>query len=98
MYSDELTENEKEAIRRCDYASQLLTNEKIPHVIKKKEIGHINLLDPISGKVVMSFWARTGKFIFTKIPTENFKWKEAQEERGIKNCIKYYKKVFKNVN
>lgn len=89
----QLSINEQEAVRRCEYASKLLTEANIPFEIKKKEIGHINLL--YMGKVVMSFWARTGKFVFTKLPRDNFNWKSAQEDRGIKNCIKYYKKEFK---
>lgn len=92
----ELTNNELESVRRCEYASKLLDDNKIPHVIKKKEIGHINLLHPITGKVVMSFWARTGKIIFVKMPRGNFNWKNYEEDRGIKTCIKLWKQEFGN--
>lgn len=92
----ELTENEKEAIRRCEYASQLLNEHNIPHVVKKKEIGHINLLQPVTGKVVMSFWARTGKIIFTKMPREDFDWQTYEDDRGIKKCIELYEREFKH--
>ena len=89
----EISDKEKETIRRCEYACNKLMENHIPHVVKKKEIGHINLLANIDGKLltIMSFWARTGKFIFLKspkskiiIPTEN--------DRGINNCIESYKK------
>lgn len=88
-----MTENEKEAVRRCEYASELLTKENIPHEIKKKEIGHINLyyLD----KVVMSFWARTGKFIYLTPPESNFKRRVNEDDRGIKTCIRKYKEEFR---
>lgn len=88
-----MTENELEACRRCEYASQLLTEHNIPHEIKKKEIGHINLLD--NKKVVMSFWARTGKFIFVRLPQkENIN--SIDDDRGIKKCIETYERSFKN--
>lgn len=87
-----MSEKELEACKRCEYASELLKKENIPHEIKKREIGHINLLNS-KGRVVMSFWARTGKFIFTQSPTKentnNF------NDRGIKNCINLYNQNFK---
>ena len=89
----ELTENEKEAIRRCDYACELLRKNNIPHEVKKKEIGHINLYGYINGKTkiqpIMSFWARTGKYIFLRTPKENI---GLIDERGINNCISDYNK------
>lgn len=91
----ELTENEIESVKRCEYAYKLLNEHNIPHVVKKKEIGHINLLQPITGKVIMSFWARTGKIIFTKMPSDNFEWKKYADDRGIKRCIELYEKEFK---
>ncbi len=93
-----MLEKEKIACERCDYASELLTKEKIPYVIKKREIGHINLL--FEGKVVMSFWARTGKFIYTVNPSnyQNAKQLDDDLDRGIKNCIKIYKNTFRKEN
>lgn len=89
----ELTDNEKEAIRRFEYASQLLSEANIPHEIKKKEIGHINLLGYVKdeGKIkpIISFWARTGKYIFLRTPKESI---EVGDCRGIKNCIETYKR------
>jgi len=87
-----MTDNEQEAVKRCDYASELLNKENIEHQIKKKEIGHINLL--YKGKCVMSFWARTGKFIFTITPKEII---ETLDDRGIKNCIVAYKKLIEQL-
>ncbi|MBO5138702.1 MAG: hypothetical protein J6B89_03570 [Bacilli bacterium] len=88
----ELTENEKEAIRRCEYACELLRKQNIPHEVKKKEIGHINLLGYIKDKTtlqpIMSFWARTGKYVFLRIPKGQIK---NGDERGINNCILSYK-------
>lgn len=85
--------NEQEAIRRCEYASQLLSEANIPHEIKKKEIGHINLLGYVKaeGKIkpVMSFWARTGKYIFLRTPKEPI---EIGDCRGIQNCMKSYRR------
>lgn len=90
--SKSLTENEKEAIKRCDYACELLRKNNIPHEVKKKEIGHINLYGYIQGKTkiqpIMSFWARTGKYIFLRSPKQNI---ELINERGIDNCISAYK-------
>lgn len=89
-----MSENEKEACRRCEYASKLLTEHNIPHEIKKKEIGHINLLSK-EKKVVMSFWARTGKFIYTVNPQNDYNREIDLEDRGIKKCIELYEKEFK---
>lgn len=88
----ELSDNEKEAVRRCHYACELLRKNNIPHLVKKKEIGHINLLGYVKGKTelkpIMSFWARTGKYIFLKSPRELIK---NGDDRGIHNCILSYK-------
>lgn len=93
--------NIEEAISRCEYASELLKAENIPHIIKNSDIGHINILGFIPGemrsRVVMSFWARTGKMLFTM----NTEWYEQNKitnndlGRGIKNLINTYKKYFK---
>lgn len=95
----ELTENEKEAVRRCDYACELLRKENIPHEVKKKQIGHINLFAYVNGKTtlkaVMSFWARTGKYVFLRQPRKIIDYKD---ERGLQNCIKAYKEFIKLEN
>ncbi len=95
----ELTENEKEAIKRCDYACELLRKNNIPHEVKKKEIGHINLLGYVRGKTtlkpIMSFWARTGKYIFLRTPDGLIK---NGDDRGINNCILSYKDFIKLEN
>lgn len=87
----ELTENEKEAIKRCEYACELLRKQNIPHKVCKKTIGHINLLGYIQGKKtlkpIMSFWARTGKYIFLRTPKKVI---EHGDNRGIQNCILSY--------
>ncbi len=95
----ELTVNEKEAIKRCEYACELLRKNNIPHVVKKKEIGHINLLayvnEKTSLKPVMSFWARTGRFIFLRSPKGTI---VTEEDRGINNCIEAYKEFIRLEN
>ena len=67
-----LTENEKESVKRCEYACELLRKHNIPHKVCKKTIGHINLLAYVKGKTtlqpVMSFWARKGTYIFLRTP------------------------------
>lgn len=80
-----MSEKEIQAASRCLYASRILTNEGIYHQIKKESIGHINLF--YKGKCVMSFWARTGKFIFNISPSEPI---ITIADRGIKNCIDAY--------
>ncbi len=80
-----MTEKEKEAVRRCQYASELLNNEGIEHQIKKESIGHINIF--YKGKCIMNFWARTGKFIFNVCPPEPI---ITAADRGIRNCINAY--------
>ncbi len=84
----------EEARSRCEYATKLLEEAKIPYVVKNPDIGHINLL--YNGKVVMSFWARTGRFIYTVNPTSvnNAIDIDPDFDRGIKNCIKTYHKTF----
>lgn len=90
-----MSDNEKLACDRCDYACELLVKENVPYVVKKKEIGHINLL--FEDKVVMSFWARTGRFIYTVNP-DNYKNSigiDSDIDRGIKKCIKTYNETFR---
>jgi hypothetical protein len=84
----------EEARTRCEYASNLLREANIPHTIKNADIGHINLF--YMGKTVMSFWARTGRYIYT-VNTKNNVDIDADFDRGIKNCIKTYKKTFLEV-
>lgn len=73
-------------IERTNYACKLLNSENIPYEVKKIEIGHINIYK--NDKVVMSYWAYTGKCY---IPSLNYK-----ERTGIKNAIKKYNKEFGN--
>ena len=79
---------------RCEYASKLLKEINVPYEIKNPDIGHINLL--YNNKCVMSFWARTGRFIYTVNPKglENAKTLDADLDRGIKKCIKCYLRTF----
>ena len=84
--------NEEEAKKRCAYASKLLKNSNILHEIKNENIGHINII--YQNKVVMSFWSRTGKFIYVNSSLFNKKLKPINDARGIKACIEYYKKNF----
>ena len=84
----------EEARTRCEYASNLLREADIPHTIKNADIVHINLF--YMGKTVMSFWARTGRYIYT-VNTKNNIDIDADFDRGIKNCIKTYKKTFLEV-
>ncbi|MBR4260639.1 MAG: hypothetical protein IKQ33_01630 [Clostridia bacterium] len=92
---NELSEKEKEAVRRCEYACNKFRENHIPHVVKKQEIGHINLLANVDGKLlaVMSFWARTGKFIFLRIPKNKIVI-TSDNDRGLNNCIDAYLKFF----
>ena len=83
--------NLEEAKSRCEYASKLLTENNIPHAVKNSDIGHINIF--YWGKCVMSFWARTGKIIFT-CSIEDIKYPLDEEDRGINTLIKVYKKNF----
>lgn len=82
------------ARERCEYASKLLTKNNIPHAIKNADIGHINLLK--NEKVVMSFWARTGRYIYTINPKNisNIVTIDPDYDRGIQNCINCYKNTF----
>ncbi len=83
---------EKETAKRCDYACELLRKQNIPHEVKNRGIGHINLYGYIRGKTtlqpIMSFWAGTGKYVFLRIPKGQIK---NGDERGINNCILSYK-------
>lgn len=80
-----MTDKEKEAVKRCKYASDLLNNADIKHQVKKESIGHINLF--YQDRCIMSFWARTGKFIFNICPLEPI---ITDDDRGIRNCIDAY--------
>ena len=95
----ELSENEKESIKRCEYACELLRKQNIPHKICKKTIGHINLLGYIQGqkklKPIMSFWARTGKYVFLVEPKGLIK---NIDDRGVSNCILAYQKFIELEN
>lgn len=88
-----MSDKEQEAIKRCQYASQLLTKEGIEHQIKKESIGHINLF--YKGRCVMSFWARTGNFIFNICPPEPI---ITADDRGINNCINAYWQLINAIN
>lgn len=98
MNEETVSDNIQEARNRCEFASNLLKEANIPYEIKKRDIGHINLYH--NGKVVMSFWARTGRFIFTMNVHELEKTcrkeldLDPDFDRGIRKCIKVYKKVF----
>ena len=84
--------NEQQAIERCEYACEILRKENIPHKVCNKNIGHINLLGYVQGKEslkpIMSFWARTGRYIFLIHPKELIK---NGDNRGLHNCILSYK-------
>ena len=86
-----MTDKEKQAIERCDYACKLLDENNIQYEVKKKEIGHINLL--YKDIPIMSFWSRTGKFIYLRVPKKTIITKD---DRGIKNCIQAYKMFIKS--
>ena len=85
-----MNEKEKEAVDRCNYASKLLTDNNIIHEIKKAEIGHINLY--YNNEPIMSFWAKTGRFVFLRVPKGKVKIKD---DRGIKNCIDAFNQYVK---
>lgn len=84
--------NEQQAIERCEYACEILRKENIPHKVCNKNIGHINLLGYVQGKEslkpIMSFWARTGRYIFLIHPKELIR---NGDNRGLHNCILSYK-------
>ncbi len=84
--------NEQQAIERCEYACEILRKENIPHKVCNKNIGHINLLGYVRGKKslkpIMSFWARTGRYIFLIHPKELIR---NGDNRGLHNCILSYK-------
>lgn len=88
----ELSENEKQSIEMCEYACERLRKENIPHKVCKKTIGHINLLGYVQGKTklktIMSYWARTGKYVFLIKPKGLIK---NGDNRGLNNCILSYK-------
>ena len=87
--------NTEIARERCTYASNLLTKAGIEHVVKNPDIGHINLM--FNNKVVMSFWARTGRFIYTINPNEYERSFviDPEFDRGIKKCIEVYDATFR---
>lgn len=84
--------NEQLAIERCKHACEVLRKENIPHKVCNKNIGHINLLGYVQGKEslkpIMSFWARTGRYIFLIHPKELIR---NGDNRGLHNCILSYK-------
>ena len=79
--------NTEIARERCTYASSLLTKAGIEHVVK----------NPFNNKVVMSFWARTGRFIYTINPNEYERSFviDPEFDRGIKKCIEVYDATFR---
>lgn len=84
--------NEQLAIERCEHACEILRKENIPHKVCNKNIGHINLLGYLPGKKelkpIMSFWARTGRYIFLTYPKKPIR---NGDNRGLQNCILSYK-------
>ena len=78
-----LTENEKESVKRCEYACELLRKHNIPHKVCKKTIGHINLLAYVKGKTTL----QPGTYIFLRTPKKVI---EHGDNRGIQNCILSY--------
>lgn len=87
-----MTEREEGTGKRCDYACELLRKQNIPHEVKNRGIGHINLYGYIQGKTtlqpIMSFWAGTGKYVYLRHPKNQIK---NGDDRGINNCILSYK-------
>ena len=71
--------------KRIEYVKRQFEENNIPYKLCNESNGHFNLYK--NNKVVMSFWSWTGKCY---IPS-----KEYSENIGIRNCIKKYKKLFK---
>lgn len=76
---------EKHYDKRIEYAINQFEENNIPYKLCNESNGHFNLLK--NNKVVMSFWSWTGKCY---IPSTGF-----SDNIGIRNCIKKYKKQFK---
>lgn len=94
-----LSENEKQSIEMCEHACEILRRKNIPHKVCKKTIGHINLLGYVRGKTkikpIMSFWARTGKYVFLIEPKGLIK---CRDSCGLNNCILSYENFIKLEN
>lgn len=83
---------EKNYEKRIKYAMKRFDEEKVTYKLCSENNAHFNLY--INDKVGMSFWAWTGRFIFTGgIEHERF---DGDFNRGIENCIKAYKSCFRN--
>lgn len=82
---------EKNYEKRIEYAIKRFETENIPYKLCNENNAHFNLF--INSKVKMSFWAWTGKFIFTG--GSECKKYDGDFARGIENCIRAYKKYFK---
>ncbi len=68
---------------RLEYAKKQFELNNIPYKLCNASIGHFNLY--FNNKVIMSFWSYTGKI------------KGEEDLRGIKACIRLYKKRIKGV-
>lgn len=78
---------EQQFDKRLEYAINQFKENNIEYKLCKKENGHFNLYK--NKKVVLSFWSYTGR-IYSNIIEIN------EDYRGIKNCIKTFKKNFMN--
>lgn len=65
---------------RLEYAKRQFELNNIPYKLCNVDIGHFNLYH--DNKVVMSFWSWTGKI------------KGEENARGIKACIRLYKRRY----
>lgn len=73
--------------KRLLYAEEQFKVNNIQYRLCNRENGHFNLY--FNNKVVMSFWSYTGR-IYSQLININ-----EDNQRGIKQCIKIYKKYFK---
>ena len=73
---------------RIKYAIKQFEENNIEYKLCNASNGHFNLYK--DRKVVMSFWSWTGKCY---IPSTGF-----SDNIGIRNCIKKYNKLFKEVD
>ena len=73
--------------KRIIYAIELFNKNNIPFKLCNENNAHFNLYDS-KGKVVISFWAWTGKVYLPKLNIHS---------RGIKSCCNIYNKRFKGV-
>ena len=79
--------------KRIEYAIKRFEETGIPYKLCNENNAHFNL--HVNGKVGMSFWAWTGRFIFTGgVEHERY---DGAFNRGIENCIRAYKQCFKEV-